>query len=88
MARTILLDQLTGRARSRKELADKLASRQVPEEIATQLLDRFEEVGLVDDWRWTGPTERFDEIAERLGSPDLAARCRRAAAGRGRSPAG
>ncbi|MFT4264057.1 MAG: regulatory protein RecX [Nocardioides sp.] len=49
VARTILLDQLTGRARSRKELADKLAARNVPGEIATRLLDRFEEVGLVDD---------------------------------------
>lgn len=49
VARTILLDQLTGRARSRSELADKLASRQVPGEVAERLLDRFEEVGLVDD---------------------------------------
>ena len=30
VARKILLDQLTGRARSRKELADKLARKQVP----------------------------------------------------------
>jgi regulatory protein len=49
VARRILLDQLTGRARSRKELSDKLASRQVPTEVATTLLDRFEEVGLIDD---------------------------------------
>lgn len=49
VARTILLDQLTGRARSRKELADKLAAKNVPAEVATRLLDRFEEVGLVDD---------------------------------------
>jgi regulatory protein len=49
VARTILLDQLTGRARSRRELADKLAARQVPDEVANRLLDRFEEVGLVDD---------------------------------------
>jgi regulatory protein len=49
VARKILLDQLTGRARSRKELSDKLASRNVPGEVATALLDRFEEVGLVDD---------------------------------------
>lgn len=49
VARTILLDQLTGRARSRRELADKLARKNVPEEIATSLLDRFEEVGLIDD---------------------------------------
>lgn len=49
VARTILLDQLTGRARSRKELSDKLASRCVPTEIATCLLDRFTELGLIDD---------------------------------------
>lgn len=49
VARKILLDQLTGRARSRRELADKLAARNVPDDVATRLLDRFEEVGLVDD---------------------------------------
>ncbi len=49
VARKILLDQLTGRARSRKELSDKLTAKGVPAEIATRLLDRFEEVGLVDD---------------------------------------
>jgi len=49
VARKILLDQLTGQARSRKELADKLAKRNVPAELAARLLDRFEEVGLIDD---------------------------------------
>lgn len=49
VARKILLDALTGQARSRKELADKLAKKLVPTEIAERLLDRFEEVGLVDD---------------------------------------
>lgn len=49
MARKILLDQLTGRARTRSELAEKLRKRNVPQEIATRLLDRFEEVGLIDD---------------------------------------
>jgi regulatory protein len=49
VARKILLDQLTGRARSRADLATKLAQKDVPEEIAHRLLDRFEEVGLVDD---------------------------------------
>jgi len=49
VARRVLLDQLTGRARSRSELAGKLARKGVPEEIAERLLDRFEEVGLVDD---------------------------------------
>lgn len=49
VARKILLDQLTGQARSRKELADKLAKKGVPDEVAERLLDRFEEVGLIDD---------------------------------------
>lgn len=49
VARAILLDQLAGRARSRSELATKLARKGVPDEVAARLLDRFEEVGLVDD---------------------------------------
>jgi regulatory protein len=49
VARKILLDQLTGQPRSRKELSERLAAKLVPVEIATRLLDRFEEVGLVDD---------------------------------------
>jgi regulatory protein len=49
VARKILLDQLTGQARTRAELAKKLAAKDVPGEVATRLLDRFEEVGLIDD---------------------------------------
>lgn len=49
VARTILLDQLTGRARSRSELAEKLRRKDVPDDVAERLLTRFEEVGLVDD---------------------------------------
>lgn len=49
VARKILLDQLTGRARTRAELRAKLARRHVPDEVADRLLDRFAEVGLVDD---------------------------------------
>ena len=49
VARKILLDQLTGQARSRSELAGKLAKKGVPADVAGRLLDRFEEVGLVDD---------------------------------------
>src|SRR6195952_4225749 len=49
VARKIPPDQLTGRARSRSDLATKLARRNVRDDIAGRLLDRFEEVGLVDD---------------------------------------
>ena len=38
-----------GSARSRSELSTKLARKGVPAEVAARLLDRFEEVGLVDD---------------------------------------
>ncbi|RLV48582.1 regulatory protein RecX [Nocardioides mangrovicus] len=49
VARTILLDQLTGRPRTRAELATKLSARGVPDAVAGRLLDRFTEVGLIDD---------------------------------------
>lgn len=49
VARTILLTKLTASAKSRRELADALAAKDVPDEVATTVLDRFEEVGLVDD---------------------------------------
>lgn len=49
VARKILLDQLTGRARTRHELSAKLAGRNVPADVATRVLDRFVEVGLIDD---------------------------------------
>ena len=40
---------LTGAPRSRAQLAEKMASRNVPDEVATKVLDRFTEVGLIDD---------------------------------------
>lgn len=49
MARAIILRQLTSSAKSRRQLADKLAERDVPEDVAEAVLDRFEEVQLIDD---------------------------------------
>ena len=75
VARTILLDQLTGRARSRKELSDKLRSKDVPEDLATRLLDRFEEVGLVDDEAfarsWVAGRQAAKGLARRALAPEL-----------------
>lgn len=48
--------------------------------IATVELDV--PVGTVDDWRWTGPTDAFAEVAEQLGAPRLAERAARLAKGR------
>jgi regulatory protein len=75
VARKILLDQLTGRARTRKELSDKLASRHVPTEIATGLLDRFEEVGLIDDQAfartWVSQRQQGKGLARRALAQEL-----------------
>jgi regulatory protein len=49
VARKILLDRLSAQPRTRHELAETLAKKLVPPEVAQRLLDRFEEVGLVDD---------------------------------------
>lgn len=49
LARTIVLRKLTGQARTRDELSRALAERDVPDEAAEAVLDRMEDVGLVDD---------------------------------------
>jgi regulatory protein len=75
VARTILLDQLTGRARSRHELADKLRSRNVPDDIATRLLDRFTDVGLIDDAafarQWVESRQAGKGLAKRALADEL-----------------
>ena len=75
VARKILLDTLTGQARSRKELADKLAKKQVPDDVATRLLDRFTEVGLVDDEAfarmWVGSRQPGKGLARRALAVEL-----------------
>ncbi|MER6976875.1 recombination regulator RecX [Streptomyces carpinensis] len=48
-ARAICLRLLTGTPRTRKQLADALRKREIPDEAAEQVLSRFEEVGLIDD---------------------------------------
>lgn len=77
VARKILLDQLTGQARSRSELAGKLARKHVPEEVATRLLDRFEEVGLVDDAAFAREWTRSRQAGRGLARPALRQELRR-----------
>ncbi|MGW1144200.1 recombination regulator RecX [Streptomyces sp. NPDC002454] len=48
-ARAICLRLLTGAPRTRRQLADALHQQDVPEEVAQEVLTRFEEVGLVND---------------------------------------
>ncbi|MHA7263373.1 regulatory protein RecX [Arthrobacter sp. TMN-37] len=49
LARSIVLRQLAMAPRSRHQLATKLSERGVPPEAAAAVLDRFEEVQLIDD---------------------------------------
>ena len=48
-ARNIVLNQLNFMPRSRKELETALAKRNVEPDVAKSVLDRFEEIGMVDD---------------------------------------
>jgi regulatory protein len=49
VARAICLQQLTQQARTRAELAAVLRRRGIPDKTARTVLDRFVEVGLIDD---------------------------------------
>ncbi|GGF55367.1 regulatory protein RecX [Marmoricola endophyticus] len=75
VARTILLDQLTAQAKSRHDLAAKLAQREVPADVATKLLDRFEQVGLIDDEAfarsWVEQRHRGKGLARRALAHEL-----------------
>ncbi|MFZ3494283.1 recombination regulator RecX [Streptomyces sp. 5.8] len=53
-ARAICLRLLTGMPRTRRQLADALAKRDIPKEVSEQVLSRFEEVGLIDDAAFAG----------------------------------
>jgi regulatory protein len=75
VARSILLTKLSSRARSRRELSDALAAKDVPEQIADTLLDRFEQVGLVDDRAfadaWVESRHRSRGLSRRALSDEL-----------------
>ncbi|HMR49369.1 MAG TPA: regulatory protein RecX [Arachnia sp.] len=49
LARTVALNQLAVRDRSAAELRRTLARRGVPDEVATEVLERLGDAGLVDD---------------------------------------
>jgi regulatory protein len=49
VARVICLRQLEQRARTRSELATALQRRGVPDDAARSVLDRFTDIGLIDD---------------------------------------
>lgn len=48
-ARALCLRLLTGAPRTRSQLADAMRRREIPDDVAERVLERFEDVGLIDD---------------------------------------
>lgn len=76
-ARGLVLDSLSRSARTRGQLADMLARKEVPEEIAESVLDRFTELGLVDDAAYAEAFTRSRHDYKGLGSRAIAFELRR-----------
>lgn len=78
VARGVCLRALTGAPKTRQQLADLLAQRGVPEEAAATVLDRFTEVGLIDDAAfaraWVSSRQAGRGLARRALSAELRAR--------------
>lgn len=49
LARTVVVNQLAARDRSSAELRRAISRRGIPQDVADEVLDRFGELGLVDD---------------------------------------
>jgi regulatory protein len=77
VARSIALRQLTAAPRSRAQLAEAMAKRDVPEEVADRVLDRFTEVGLVDDAAYAEVLVRSRHAERGLSRRALAMELRR-----------
>lgn len=76
-ARQIVLRQLTAAPRSRAQLEQALRKKDCPDEIAAAVLDRMEEVGLVDDTAYAGMLVRSQQAGRGLARRALAQELRR-----------
>ncbi|TYP83695.1 regulatory protein [Blastococcus xanthinilyticus] len=78
VARNICLRALTGAPKTRQQLADLLAKREVPDDAAEAVLDRFTEVGLIDDAAfaraWVSSRQSGRGLARRALSAELRAK--------------
>lgn len=77
VARTIALNQLNHSARSRAELAEAMARKDVPAPVAERVLDRFEEVGLIDDAEYAAMLVRTRQAERGLARRALAVELKR-----------
>ena len=77
-ARGICLRALTGAPKTRSQLADLLAARDIPDDAAETVLDRFTEVGLIDDAAfaraWVSSRQAGRGLARRALSAELRAK--------------
>jgi regulatory protein len=75
VARQICLHQLEHAPRTRAELAAVLAKRGVADEVADEVLERFTDVGLIDDaafaQQWTASRQRSRGLATRAIGQEL-----------------
>jgi regulatory protein len=74
-AKDICLRLLTVRPRTRAELAQALARKEVEEAVAAQVLDRFDEIGLIDDAAfaevWVRSRHNFQGLSRRALAMEL-----------------
>ena len=77
-ARAICLRLLTGSAKTRGQLAEALRKRDIPDEVAEEVLSRYEEVGLVNDAAfaeaWVESRHRGRGLARRALATELRSR--------------
>ena len=76
-AREICLRLLTDRARTRQELAQALRRKGVPDDAAGAVLERFDEVGLIDDAAFAGQWVRSRHRNKGLARRAIALELRR-----------
>jgi regulatory protein len=76
-ARQIVLRQLTAAPRSRAQLEQALRRKDCPDDVAAVVLDRMEEVGLVDDVAYAGMLVRSQQAGRGLARRALAQELRR-----------
>ncbi|MBD0740596.1 recombination regulator RecX [Streptomyces sp. CBMA29] len=74
-ARALCLRLLTGTPRTRRQLADAMRKREIPDEVAEQVLERFQDVGLIDDRAfansWVESRHRGRGLARRALAQEL-----------------
>ncbi|GLZ79062.1 regulatory protein RecX [Actinorhabdospora filicis] len=74
-AREICLRLLSARPRTHAELTEALTKREIPEEVVTEVLERYTEVGIIDDaafaGAWVTSRHRGKGLARRALSEEL-----------------